>query len=171
MTLTAPLFSPGIGRRRLGLYWFECRDADAGAREIFHRHYSFRPYADGREPKHFVGPGEKLVLITEQADALFVWRKFKSGDGNQGVNCAVFRNEGDNLSSSLILDAERIAAERWPGERFFTYVNPRKIQSSNPGFCFKAAGWKQCGVTKWNRLVVIEKTSTSEKPQNLVSRR
>lgn len=144
-------------RRKLGLYWCECRDGDEAARALFQKHYSYKPHRDGRKPKLFVGPGEKMVLITECAQALFVWRKFKSDNNQQGVNCAVFRNETGILSSLLILDAETVAHRRWPGQRFYTYVNPRRIRSSNPGACFKKAGWRQCGTTKWNRLVILEK--------------
>jgi hypothetical protein len=68
-----------------------------------------------------------------------------------------FRNEGNTLSSKLILDAEEIAWRRWPGQRLYTYVNPRGIRSNNPGACYKAAGWRRCGVTKWNKLVILEK--------------
>jgi hypothetical protein len=48
---------------------------------------------------------------TGDADALFVWRKFIDDSGQQGVNCAVFRNESrhggpqtlsDRLTPSLI---------------------------------------------------------------------
>ncbi len=156
--ISAPqLFNCGIGRRRLSPHWFECRDGDEGAREIFDRHYSRIRYADGRQPKLFVGPGEKTVLITETGDAIWVWRKFKDASGNQGVNCAVFRNESNVLSSLLILEAEIVAQKRWPGQRLYTYVNPRGIRSKNPGACFKLAGWRKCGVTKWNKLDVLEK--------------
>jgi hypothetical protein len=82
--------------------WTEVRDANPTALNIFHRHYSYRPYRDGRKPLHFAGPGEKMVLLTARADALFVWRKFISGDGQIGVNCAVFRNEGAERSSDLM---------------------------------------------------------------------
>lgn len=133
------------------------RDGDDTARTLFQLHYSYKPYADGRRPKLFVGPGEKLVMLRRDANALFVWRKFVSGDGQQGVNCAVFRNEGDELSSTLIREADAIADERWPGERHYTYVNPRKIRSSNPGYCFKAAGWWTCGETKHNKLTILER--------------
>lgn len=153
----ATLFSPGIGRKVRGLYWCESRDGDEAVREIFNRHYSRIRYADSRQPKHFVGPGEKCVLITEAGDAIWVWRKFISGDGQQGVNCAVFRNEGPILSSLLILDAETIAWERWPKHRLYTYVNPHSIRSTNPGACFKASGWRKCGITKWNKLIILEK--------------
>lgn len=129
---------------------------------FYDRHYSRKFYADGRAPKLFVGPGEKLVLVSAGWDALFVWRKFKSADGQIGVNCAVFRNESPRLSSELILDACDIAWDRWPNERLYTYVNPRKIRSTNPGYCFLKAGFRKCGVTKVNKLVILEKLSGLE---------
>jgi hypothetical protein len=110
---------------------------------------------DGRERKLFCGPGEKMVLLTEREDALFVWRKFIDDSGQQGVNCAIFRNESGILSSLLIREAMLHAWRRWPGERLYTYVNPRKIRSSNPGCCFKMAGWKVCGVSKGG-LAILE---------------
>ena len=151
------LLGHGVGRRKIGRYWHECRDGDDGAREIYDRHYSRYHYADGRKPKLFVGPGEKCVLITEAGDAVWCWRKFKDASGQQGINNAIFRNEGETLSSLLILDAEEIAWARWPGERLYTYVKPTGIRSTNPGACYKKAGWRVCGLTKWNKLVILEK--------------
>lgn len=136
--------------------WVEVKDGNNTARTIFDRHYSRYRYADGRKPRLFVGPGEKIVLVTPCARSVFVWRKFISLDAQRGVNCAVFRNEGAGLSSALILNAEQIAWKRWPGERLYTYVNPRRIKSTNPGFCFIKAGWRRCGKTKGG-LVILEK--------------
>jgi hypothetical protein len=136
--------------------WIEVKDGNPTARDIFNGHYSRRRYADGRNPKLFVGPGEKMVLVTPKADALFVWRKFISLDNQEGVNCAVFRNESAQLSSFLILEAEKLAWQRWPGQRLYTYVNPRKVASRNPGYCFQRAGWRRCGTTK-SKLLVFEK--------------
>ena len=144
---------PAIG----GSAWIQARDGDASVRECFDRHYSRIHYADGRSPKLFVGPGQKIVLRTEECDAIFVWRKFIDDSGQDGVNCAVFRNESPRLSSDMILDAEEWARWRWPGERLYTYVDGRRILSRNPGYCFQAAGWRKCGVTKWNKLIVLEK--------------
>jgi hypothetical protein len=156
--MSDPLLMPhSWGREKLGEHWFSTKDGDAIARLIFDRHYSRIRYADGREPKLFVGPGEKTVMLTENSDALWVWKKFISGDGQTGVNCAIFRNESEILSSTLILDAEHIAWRRWPGERLFTYVNPRGVRSTNPGFCYKKAGWIVCGETKWNKYLILEK--------------
>jgi hypothetical protein len=137
--------------------WIEVRDGNDSARNIFDRHYSRYRYADGRKPLIFVGPGEKMVLLMPDALALFVWRKFISADGQQGVNCAIFRNEGPKQSSDLIRQADAIADERWPGERHYTYVNAKKIRSTNPGFCFKMAGWQSCGMTKRRGYHILER--------------
>lgn len=137
--------------------WQAVRDGDDTCRHIFDRHYSRYRYADGRKSKLFVGPGEKMVLLWPDARALFVWRKFISADGQDGVNCAVFRNEGAGLSSKLIRQADAMADGRWPGQRHYTYVNPRAVRSSNPGYCFLMAGWRRCGITKERQLLVLER--------------
>lgn len=137
--------------------WVIIKDGNDIARELFEKHYSRYKYKDGRKPKLFVGPGQKLVLLNTTQDAIFAWRKFKSDNGQDGVNCAIFRNESKVLSSILLLEAEQIAWERWPTERLYTYVNPNKVKSVNPGYCFKIAGWRNCGITKVNKLLIMEK--------------
>ncbi len=132
--------------------WVEVRDGNDSVREIFDRHYSRAGAA-----RQFVGPGQKLVLMTPCARAIFAWRKFISDAGESGVNCAFFRNEGAGLSSHLIGMADLIADDRWPGERHYTYVDPRKVHSANPGYCFLMAGWRHCGVTKKRKLLILER--------------
>lgn len=134
--------------------WIEVRDGNPTACALYDRHYS-RARASLGNPR-IVGPGQRMVLLSPCARALFVWRKFMSKDQQDGVNCAIFRNEGAGRSSELILEAMRLGWLRWPGERFYTYVNPRRVRSPNPGCCFKAAGWRRCGVTKTRRLLVLE---------------
>lgn len=145
--------------------WIEVRDANHTGGQIFSRHYSKYHYRDGRKPVHFVGPGFKMVLLTEDARALFVWRKFRSMSNEPGINCAVFRNEGDAKASDLIRDADRIAWDKWPqDDRHYTYVDPRKVQRSRtPGRCFLKAGWKyvldESGkpkLTKARKLLILE---------------
>lgn len=138
--------------------WVPVHDGDPTALSLAEQHYSFRRYRDGRRHIRFVGPGERMVLVTPDASALFIWRKAKFTDSDQqGINCAVFRNEGSQRSSDLIRTADELAWGRWPEERHYTYVNPRKIRSTNPGFCFLAAGWSKCGLTKGG-LVILERT-------------
>lgn len=136
--------------------WVQVWDGNSTAAAIYDRHYSRNPKSRG-DPR-IAGPGEKIVLLTPCARALFVWRKFISKDQQDGVNCAIFRNEGAGLSSDLIRAAMTIGWARWPGVRFYTYVNPRRVASANPGFCFMAAGWRRCGVTKTRKLLVFEAT-------------
>lgn len=147
-----------------GNRWYPVKDGDPTAFGLMKRHYTFQGYTDGRRQnpanrnrRLFVGPGKKIVLMTADCLALFVWRKFIDGSGQQGINCAVFRNEGPHLSSELIREAEQIAWSIWPGERLYTYVNARKIKSNNPGYCFKRAGWSFCGLTKAKKLHILDK--------------
>jgi len=151
-----------------GTFWIPIRDGDPQATALYRRHYSCHAYRDGRRDNpHYpnrhliVGPGERIMLVTVDYSALFVWRKFQDASGQQGVNNAVFRNESPIRSSTLILDAESFAWSRWPGERLYTYVNPRAIRSSNPGYCFLAAGWRRCGITR-NGLHILEKFPRGE---------
>lgn len=136
-------------------FWAFSHDGVHGDYIMYRRHYS----AKNKRPKirQFVGPGDKMVLTGFFCNALFAWRKFIDDSGQQGVNCAVFRNESSHRSSDMILEAEKWAAIRWPGERLYTYVDPNKIRSTHPGYCFKMAGWKQCGETK-NKLMIFAKS-------------
>ena len=138
-------------------YWYLTSDGDDYCLELYERHYSCKTYADGRKRKLFVGPGEKLVLRTWKADAMFVWRKFVDDSGQKGINCAVFRNESQIQSSKLIQEADAIADAIWPNQRHYTFVNAQKIKSNNAGYCFKRAGWKVCGETKINKLIILHR--------------
>ena len=133
--------------------WWITKDGDKTCLAMYERHYSAYKYSDGRKRKLFTGLGQKLVLRTAAGDALFVWRKFIDKSQHKGINCAVFRNESRHKSSELILQACAIAHCCWPGERHYTYVNPKAVRSKNPGFCFIRAGWRLCGVTQGGLLV------------------
>ena len=138
------------------MHWYLTRDGDEYCMDLFKKHYSYKKKADGRKQKLFCGPGEKLVLRTWKADAMFVWRK-EIYHTQDGVNCAIFRNESKTQSSKLIQEADAIADAIWPNQRYYTFVNAKKIKSDNPGYCFKRAGWKQCGITKINKLIILER--------------
>ncbi len=148
---------------RVSKYWRETKDGDRSCRRLLENHYSYNPRINswGDTPKLFVGPGEKLVLrdydpVFFDCNAVFVWRKFIDDSGQTGVNCAVFRNESDHRSSDMIIDAEHWARDRWGSIRAYTYVSADKVLSKNPGYCYKAAGWKSAGETKGG-LLILEK--------------
>lgn len=143
------------------LYWVQVNDGNPAAFNIFQRHYTYGKNKQRDKNKHkkngkrMIGPGETILLLSVDEISIFAWKKQKySQDGQTGVNSCIFHNghtKEDQFylqSSDMILQAEQIAWARWPGERLFTYVNPRKIKSANPGYCYKQAGWKQIGITK-----------------------
>lgn len=138
--------------------WWLTKDGDKSCLALYERHYSAYRYRDGRPRYQFVGPGQKLVLRTAAADAFFVWRNFIDDSGQTGINCAAFRNEGPILSSELVRQADAIADHCWPGERHYTFVNPKAVRGTNPGYCFIRAGWQRCGMTKGG-LLILERSS------------
>lgn len=139
--------------------WLSVKDGEPAAMSLFKRHYSFHEYKDnrrriGRNRNLIVGPGEKMVLVTQDYKALFVWRKFIDASGQHGINCAVFRNESTILSSELIKEACELAWNRWPGERLYTYVNGKIVKGD--GKCFKSAGWKKLSQRTKGGLIILE---------------
>ena len=108
------------------------------------RHYSRRTVG----ARQFAYSGRKLVLRDTCGLVLFVWMfpdPAMRMDGQTGYNNAIFRNESARQSSEIILEAERYAVEKWGPNRAYTYIDARKVQSRNPGYCFKVAGWKRVG--------------------------
>ncbi|MBV8781017.1 MAG: hypothetical protein JO353_06435 [Phycisphaerae bacterium] len=132
------------------LFWCEAIDGNPAALSLYLRHYSSRKARRrGRRAigagKLFVGPGEKLVLISQWEDAVFAWRlsRFRQ-DNEAGVECTIFRNESAHRNSEMIVEAVRLAWKEWPHQRLFTFVDPDAIAGTNPGYCFKLAGWSLC---------------------------
>lgn len=141
-------------------HWLAVTRADPRAFGLYRRHYSSAknwPYRR-RDNTNVAGPAETLVLLVQACDALFVWahNTIKRLDGQIGVNCAVFRNEGDLLSSDLIREADGLAWQRWPGEsRHFTYIDLSQIRRKrDPGRCFRKAGWRACGYSAEGKLLM-----------------
>lgn len=128
---------------------------DPEMRMLADRHYSRRTVG----ARQFSYAGRKLVLRDTAGDVLFVWmwpQDEMRMDGQTGYNCAIFRNEGSRLSSEIIREAEGAAFDKWGPNRVYTYVNAKKIQSSNPGYCFQQAGWRKIGLSK-SGLVLLAK--------------
>lgn len=124
--------------------WVPILDGDPLAASMYLDHYSSarsRQRRIERGTMLTLGPGQKLMLATPCRRATFAWRVFIDDTGEHGVNCAWFRNEGAGLASDLVRAADAIADQRWPGERHYTFINPRKVKGNPPGNCFLRAGW------------------------------
>ncbi len=138
----------------LGDDWNEVLDGNPTARDLFRRHYSYRPRAGGRVNELIIGSGFKLLLLSRDGGALCAWRREKHrADGQIGVECAIYRRETGGLASVMLRSAMALAWSRFGGERLFTFVDPRKVEPTmvrgHPvwGFCFYKAGWSFCGLT------------------------
>lgn len=136
--------------------WFTTKDGDKTCLALYLRHYSSAKRPRGKRQGQFVGPGAHIVLRTGRGDAVFVWRDYIDDTipPQVGIECSLFRNEGAITSSELVRQADAVADFCWPGQRHYTKVNPAAIRSTNPGYCFIAAGWRRCGMTQNGKLIL-----------------
>ena len=126
------------------------------------RHYSRRKIG----APQFMPPGETVVLLSGDARAVFGWWRphpssgLKAMNGLDGWTCTIFRNESEILSSTLVLAAETfllaLGVTIGP-DGLLTYVWDKKIRSSNPGYCFKIAGWRAVGRSADKRKTLLQK--------------
>ena len=137
-------------------------------------HVSYRadrralPLADAHYPRQkagtsqFVPPAQSLVLLTDDARALWVstWPMFAQHEWPGAWVCNLFRNESGHLSSEMIRQA--VAATRAmfgePTSRgMVTFVDASKVRHKrDPGRCFLKAGFERVGVTKERGRIVLQ---------------
>jgi hypothetical protein len=145
-----------------GAHWYSVSRTDPRLYALYRRHYSAEKNARWRRPgnTNSAGAGSTLCLLTVPGDAAFVWLKntIERYDGQEGVCCTLFRNEGPYRASELIREAEALAWALWPGERLFTYVDAKRVAGEVPGYCFRRAGWRRTGQSLTG-LLLFEKRS------------
>ena len=135
------------------MLWKMSHRADPASAVIADRHYSRQKPGTPQ----FVAPGRCLVLRAETEDGIALWvtswpfAQYVKHAWAGAWTCSLFRNEGAALSSDLINQA--VSATRWyygkpPALGMITFVLPKAIRSVNPGFCYKAAGWRVVGAAK-----------------------
>jgi len=124
------------------------------------RHYSRRTVG----ARQFLYSGRKLVLRDSEGLILFGWMypdHTLRMDDQTGYNCAILRNESKRLASEIILEAEEHATKYWGPNRFYTYVDPRKVRGNPPGNCFYRAGWKFIRETNDGKHLLAKEQSVS----------
>jgi hypothetical protein len=126
--------------------WELTHKADKRGAALADRHYSRRTVGSPQ----FMPPGDTIVLVTPDGLAVWGWWRPhpRSGivamNGLDGWTCSIFRNEGPHLSSDLVLAAETALVESGRGcgpDGMLTYVWDKRVRSTNPGACYKHAGW------------------------------
>ena len=135
--------------------WMISHKGDPAALKLADRHYSRQSVGSDQ----FLPPGRSLVLLTRCKRA--VWasleQRYSMHAWPDSWLCPIFRNESDLLSSELINDAVRATLFYWrgrPPRGFLTFVDGGKVNSSVPGACFRAAGFRRIGETRKGLLVL-----------------
>lgn len=110
------------------------------------------------------GPGQSIVLMNGNYNALIIWHRntVKRWDNQEGVNCAIFRNESEADSSKMLLDAEKWVKVNWPDtKRLFTYVGKDSEDETKEQVIyfdqFEKAGWSYVGLSSKHKLILMEK--------------
>ena len=147
--------------------WHMSWRADPRARPLADRHYNRQSPGSPQ----FAPPGRCAVFLTQEADALWItsWpfaRYTKHEWAGAWVN-SLFRNESSHLSSTLIREA--VAATYWhylhteswrvdplPKLGMVTFVDSSEVRSTNPGCCYKHAGFEHVGFTKAAGLYALQ---------------
>ena len=131
--------------------WCLSNRANRHAATLADRHYN-RQKVGARQ---FVPPGRCIVLLTQERDAVWVssypYAEYVKHQWAGAWICSLFRNESAHLSSGLIQQAVAVTRGIWgipPELGIITFVDPTKIRSTNPGYCYKQAGWQHIGQTK-----------------------
>lgn len=117
---------------------------DVAACALADRHYSRRP--SKRFSGQLGGVGRTLTLVSPCERALWVTRYMQRPmDGLDAWRNTYFHNEGAGLSSELITAAMELTRRLWgqaPADGWVTWIDTRKVKpTTNPGYCFKQAGW------------------------------
>ena len=143
-------------------HWQRVTKFEPCAARLADGHYSRRTVGSPQ----FMPPGETVVLMTLERDALFGWWRphpnsgIKAMNGLDGWTCTIFRNCSSILSSCLIVDAElallSLGVTCGPSG-LITYVWDKRIKSINPGYCFKRAGWIRIGRSADGKKTLLQK--------------
>jgi len=123
--------------------------------ELADRHYSRRTIG----ARQFLYSGRKLVLRNAEGTILFGWMypdPTMRMDGQDGYNCAIFRNESKRLASEIIIEAEGFCFRKWGHGRCYTYIDPDKVRGRPPGNCFYHAGYKFVHETKGGKHLLAK---------------
>lgn len=136
------------------MLWHLSDRADPRALPLADRHYNRQKIG----APQFVPPGRCLVLITADADALWVtswpFAEYVKHAWPGAWICSAFRNEARDRYLSSVLIAQAVAATRAhygepPPLGMVTFVDADKTRRKrDPGRCFVKAGFKRDGMTQ-----------------------
>lgn len=137
--------------------WLPVSTADWRLRGLRDRHYS-----GGVGGATAGRPGRRIAFVTFEGTAGWISGHQATIDHDFGdsFECTLFRKECDGLASPMIEDAIRRTEARWgapPPGGWLTFIDADEIESPNPGYCFKQAGFVFVGFSKDRGLTVLRR--------------
>lgn len=138
--------------------WHLSWRADPRARVIADRHYNRQSIGAAQ----FVPPGRCLVLLTENADAVWVtswpFAEYVKHAWAGAWICSCFRNESDYKASDLIRDAVSATRDYFgepPALGMVTFVDTMKVRPARKfGYTYRRVGFSEVGQTKGGLLAL-----------------
>lgn len=132
--------------------WHVSSRADTRALPLADRHYNRQKVGSPQ----FVPPGRCLVLLTANADALWVtsypFAKYVLHQWAGAWVCSMFRNESSILSSLLIREAVAATLSHFgaaPELGMITFIDTKHVRRKRDwGRCYLKAGFEHVGYTK-----------------------
>lgn len=144
--------------------WLPVKTSDYRLRALRDRHY-----AGGVGGRTVGQPGRRIAFVTFEGTAGWVshWpdQQYVNHAFGDAFVCTLFRKECGGLASLMILDAIRRTEARWgapPPGGWLTFVDLDEVESPNPGYCFKRAGFVLVGFTKDRGLLVLRRAANSQ---------
>lgn len=131
--------------------WHLSHRGDTRALPLADRHYNRQKIGSSQ----FVPPGRCLVLLTPEANALWVtsWPKgeYVRHAWPGAWLSSAFRNESSILSSELVVQAVAATCARFgkpPKHGMITFIDPRHVRHKRDlGRCYRKAGFVEAGET------------------------
>lgn len=128
--------------------WSVSHRADPPAVAIADRHYNRQKPGTPQ----FVPPGACLVLLMPGAVWTSSWPRYVQHQWPRAWVNTLFRKEIPGIASEFIIEAVAATRYYWgpaiPPQGMITFVNPREVRSTNPGYCYLMAGFERAGRTK-----------------------
>lgn len=137
--------------------WMETHKGHARLVELADRHYTRQKPGTNQ----FCRPGKNLCFLLSDGTAGWAtWRPIPEVgrmDNLEAWECTLFRNEGQRLSSELIVEATALTYREWgwpPRDGLITGVGIEETASGRSpyhqvGWCYLKAGWTATG-RAWN---------------------
>ena len=133
--------------------WRLSHRGEPAALKIADKHYSRQKPGTPQ----FVKPGRCIVFMANDHSALWVtswpYAQYVKHEWAGAWENSLFHRITDSPYLARDLIEQAVAVTRFlygppPELGIITIIDPRKVRSTNPGYCYQKAGWKRIGTTK-----------------------